>query len=44
MEKDISDIDNYFILWINVLLLLSSYSFETYIGLVQFSMSLAMAE
>ena len=33
-----------FILGIIVLLLLSSYSFETYIGLVLFSMSLAMAE
>ena len=44
MEKEISDIDNSFIFRINVLLLLSSFSFETYIGLVQFSMFLAMAE
>ena len=43
MEKEISDIDNSFIFWINVLLLLSSYSFETYMGLTQFSLSLVMA-
>ena len=48
LEKERSDINNYFIFWIkwisNFLLLLSSYPFETYMGLVQFSLSLVIAE